>query len=75
MPHPMTDPSRSSAPAPPRQPLPERAGRSEVAAANQPKLIDFPESLPVSSRRAEIEVTKLVGGSNAFVRRPFLYPG
>ena len=55
MPHPMTDPSRRSAPAPPRQPLPERAGRSEVAAANQPKLIDFPESLPVSSRRAEIE--------------------
>ena len=25
--------------------------------------------------RAEIEVTKLVGGSNAFVRRPFLYTG
>ncbi|MBM4224919.1 MAG: FtsX-like permease family protein, partial [Gammaproteobacteria bacterium] len=27
------------------------------------------------ARRAEIEVTKLVGGSNAFVRRPFLYEG
>ena len=26
-------------------------------------------------RRAEIEVTKLVGGSNAYVRRPFLYTG
>ena len=26
-------------------------------------------------RRAEIEVTKLVGGSNSFVRRPFLYTG
>src|SRR5262249_42316161 len=27
------------------------------------------------NRRAEIEVTKLVGGSNSFVRRPFLYTG
>ena len=31
--------------------------------------------LEVDSRRAEIEVTKLVGGSDAFVRRPFLYTG
>ncbi len=31
--------------------------------------------LEIRSRRAEIEVTKLVGGSNAFVRRPFLYAG
>jgi cell division transport system permease protein len=31
--------------------------------------------LEISGRRAEIEVTKLVGGSNAFVRRPFLYTG
>jgi len=31
--------------------------------------------LEIASRRAEIEVTKLVGGSNAFVRRPFLYTG
>jgi len=31
--------------------------------------------LDINSRRAEIEVTKLVGGSNAFVRRPFLYSG
>ncbi len=31
--------------------------------------------LEVDRRRAEIEVTKLVGGSNAFVRRPFLYTG
>lgn len=31
--------------------------------------------LEINSRRAEIEVTKLVGGSNAFVRRPFLYSG
>lgn len=29
----------------------------------------------IGVRRAEIEVTKLVGGSNAFVRRPFLYSG
>jgi len=27
------------------------------------------------NRSAEIEVTKLVGGTNAFVRRPFLYAG
>ena len=31
--------------------------------------------LEIHGRRAEIEVTKLVGGSNAFVRRPFLYSG
>jgi cell division transport system permease protein len=31
--------------------------------------------LEIQQRRAEIEVTKLVGGSNAFVRRPFLYAG
>jgi cell division transport system permease protein len=31
--------------------------------------------LDIQNRRDEIEVTKLVGGSNAFVRRPFLYSG
>jgi cell division transport system permease protein len=31
--------------------------------------------LEIQSRGAEIEVTRLVGGSNAFVRRPFLYAG
>jgi cell division transport system permease protein len=31
--------------------------------------------LEILHRRAEIEVTKLVGGSNGFVRRPFLYIG
>ena len=31
--------------------------------------------LEIQNRRAEIEVTKLVGGTNAFVRRPFLYTG
>jgi cell division transport system permease protein len=31
--------------------------------------------LEILNRRTEIEVTKLVGGSNAFVRRPFLYTG
>jgi cell division transport system permease protein len=31
--------------------------------------------LEIDGRRAEIEVVKLVGGSNAFVRRPFLYSG
>jgi cell division transport system permease protein len=31
--------------------------------------------LEIGSRQAEIEVTKLVGGTRAFVRRPFLYAG
>ena len=31
--------------------------------------------LEILARRSEIEVTKLVGGSNAYVRRPFLYSG
>ena len=31
--------------------------------------------LDIENRRGEIEVTKLVGGSDAFVRRPFLYSG
>lgn len=31
--------------------------------------------LDIQNRRAEIEVTKLVGGSDPFVRRPFLYSG
>lgn len=31
--------------------------------------------LEILNRRSEIEVAKLVGGSNAFVRRPFLYTG
>lgn len=31
--------------------------------------------LDINSRREEIEVVKLVGGSDAYVRRPFLYGG
>jgi cell division transport system permease protein len=31
--------------------------------------------LAIEARREEIVITKLVGGSNAFVRRPFLYTG
>jgi cell division protein FtsX len=31
--------------------------------------------LEILNRRGEIEVTKIVGGSNGFVRRPFLYAG
>lgn len=31
--------------------------------------------LAVLNRREEIEVTKLIGGTNAFIRRPFLYSG
>ncbi|BAO44960.1 permease-like cell division protein FtsX [Thiolapillus brandeum] len=31
--------------------------------------------LEIQSRRDEIEIVKLVGGSNSFIRRPFLYEG
>ena len=31
--------------------------------------------LEIQNRREEIEVTKLIGASNAFVRRPFLWSG
>ncbi len=31
--------------------------------------------LAIENRRQEIEITKLMGGSNGFVRRPFLYEG
>jgi cell division transport system permease protein len=31
--------------------------------------------LEIANRRAEIEIVKLIGGSNGFVRRPFLYTG
>jgi cell division transport system permease protein len=31
--------------------------------------------LDIQNRREEIEVTKLIGASNAFVRRPFLWSG
>jgi len=31
--------------------------------------------LEIENRREEIEVTKLVGGTDAFIRRPFLYMG
>ena len=31
--------------------------------------------LDIQNRREEIEVTKLIGGTDAFIRRPFLYTG
>lgn len=31
--------------------------------------------LHIENRRVEIEVIKLVGGTDAYVRRPFLYMG
>ena len=31
--------------------------------------------LEIQSRHAEIEITKLIGATNAFIRRPFLYTG
>ena len=46
----------SSAPQQPaRPPRPERARATEPVAANRPRVIDFPDNLPVSARRAEIE--------------------
>jgi cell division transport system permease protein len=46
-----------------------------VLAAGVVAVIGNTIRLEINGRRAEIEVTKLVGGSNAFVRRPFLYSG
>jgi cell division transport system permease protein len=31
--------------------------------------------LDIQNRREEIEVSKLIGGTDAFIRRPFLYTG
>ena len=31
--------------------------------------------LEIQNRQAEIEITKLIGATNAFIRRPFLYSG
>ncbi|MCG8014049.1 MAG: ABC transporter permease, partial [Candidatus Thiodiazotropha weberae] len=31
--------------------------------------------LEIQNRRTEIEITKLIGATNAFIRRPFLYTG
>ncbi len=31
--------------------------------------------LDIENRRSEVEITKLIGGTDAFVRRPFLYTG
>ncbi len=31
--------------------------------------------LEIQSRHAEVEITKLIGGTDAFIRRPFLYNG
>jgi len=31
--------------------------------------------LAILNRRDEIEITKLIGGTDAFIRRPFLYNG
>lgn len=46
-----------------------------VLAAGVLAIIGNTIRLEINGRRAEIEVTKLVGGSNAFVRRPFIYSG
>ena len=31
--------------------------------------------LSIEGRRAEIQITKLIGGTDSFIRRPFLYSG
>ena len=31
--------------------------------------------LGIEGRRAEIQITKLIGGTDSFIRRPFLYSG
>jgi len=49
----MTEPHPSHTESP-RSARPARDRRPEVVAANQPKLIDFPASLPVSARKDEI---------------------
>ena len=48
---------------------------ASVLAAGVLAIVGNTIRLEINGRRAEIEVTKLVGGSNAFVRRPFLYSG
>jgi cell division transport system permease protein len=50
-------------------------GAAVLLAAGVLAIIGNTIRLEIYNRRAEIEVTKLVGGSNAFVRRPFLYTG
>jgi cell division transport system permease protein len=50
-------------------------GASALLGAGVLAVIGNTVRLEIFNRRAEIEVTKLVGGSNAFVRRPFLYTG
>ena len=40
-----------------------------------PVIIGNTIRLDIENRRDEIEVTKLIGASNAFVRRPFLWTG
>jgi cell division transport system permease protein len=51
------------------------AGASLLLGVGVLAIIGNTVRLEIFNRRAEIEVTKLVGGSNAFVRRPFLYTG
>jgi cell division transport system permease protein len=55
----------------------ERAGTLLAAALAVAVLLVVGNTirLDIDTRRAEIEVTKLVGGSDGFVRRPFLYGG
>ena len=50
------------------------AGR-DVLAAGVLAIVGNTIRLDIKGRRAEIKVTKLLGGNDAFVRRPFLYTG
>jgi cell division transport system permease protein len=51
------------------------AGAAMLLGAGVIAVISNTVRLEILNQRAEIEITKLVGGSNAFVRRPFLYMG
>jgi cell division transport system permease protein len=51
------------------------AGLALLLAAGVVAVVGNTIRLEIRARSAEIEVTKLVGGTRAFVRRPFLYAG
>ena len=59
----------------PRCPAARRAAGRRAARLGVMVIVGNTIRLDIQNRRHEIEVTKLVGGSDAFVRRPFLYSG
>ena len=51
------------------------AYRSHTCAALTKSDVGNTVRLEIQNRRPEIEITKLVGGTDGFIRRPFLYRG